>query len=268
MINNVNELYKKYSKCIGEKKVIIVLLKYSAIEEFINRNFWFLNYRNYDKLIFFVTGNKSLESCNRGIKYFVIDLSNSFYEFPYKFDYNKYTPNYMKGGKWNYQHMCRFFFKSVFLHPALCDAEMFMRLDSDSFINTSQNLFKYMNKSIVYMHNRILNDGSYVTKGIKEFTYSFICALKVRIKDNYNFNKAFINNPLLYYNNFEICRMKFFRTKEMFLFMFLIDLSYGQFLYRWGDAPLRYISLSLYAEQKSKISIPKNVIYCHNLCNK
>ena len=36
---------------------------------------------------------------------------------------------------WSYYHMCNFFFSKVFDHPALADAEYFMRLDTDSCFN-------------------------------------------------------------------------------------------------------------------------------------
>lgn len=263
----IMQTYNKFISCKGKKKVIIVLLHYNNIQSFINRNYYFLNFKYYDELIFFVTEKKSSISEYRGILYKIINLSDSFYKFPYKFNKSEYTPSYQKGGLWNYQHMCRFFFKDIFFHPVMCDVNLFMRLDSDSFINTSLNLFKHMNKNIVYMHNKVMHDGASVTQGLKNFVYSYITTLKIKSKDEINFNLTFKNNPLLYYNNFEICRTSFFRSKEMFQFSNIVDLSYGQFIYRWGDAPLRYISLSLFAKNSSKIEIPKEVYYCHHTCN-
>lgn len=46
----------------------------------------------------------------------------------------------------------------------------------------------------------------------------------------------------------------------------IVDLSYGQFIYRWGDAPLRYISLSLFAENYTKLRLPNGIKYCHQGC--
>lgn len=162
--------------------------------------------------------------------------------------------------------MCRFFFRDIFLHPSLFDVEMYMRLDTDSILNTTINLFMYMNNNIVYMYNTVTNDVAFVVKGLKEYTYSFAKTLKIQAKDIRSYNNSFKNTALLYYNNFEICRLNFFRNKDMLQFTYLVDLSYGQFIYRWGDAPLRYISLSLFANSTSKIAIPKNVKYCHQNC--
>lgn len=248
------------------KKAIVVLIYYNEIHAFIDNNILFLKQNYHNKLIFYVTENKSGEEKYRNILYNIIDITNTFFLFPYKFNESKYTPNFIKRGKWNYQHMCRFYFRDIFLHPSLYDVEMYMRLDSESILNTSINLFQYMKKNIVYMHNKIMNDGAHVVKGLKELTSSIVKTLEIEVKDKYNYNKAFKRNALLYYNNFEICRMKFFRSKEMIQFTSLIDFSYGQFIYRWGDAPLRFISLSLYTYKESKIPLPIHVKYCHVRC--
>lgn len=214
-----------------------------------------------------MTENKTLQEEYLNIKYNIIDVSDIFFKFPYDFNESAYVPNFKKRGKWNYQHMCRFFFRDVFLHPSLSDVEMYMRLDCDSILNTTINLFLFMGNNIVYMYNRVMNDESYVVKGLKEYTASFVQTLKIEAKDKERYKNAFKHTVLIYYNNFEICRMKFFRSREVLKFTNLVDLSYGQFIYRWGDAPLRYISLSLYASNKSLIPIPKTVKYCHRGCN-
>lgn len=103
--------------------------------------------------------------------------------------------------------MCRFFFRSIFQHPSLFDVDLYMRLDSESTLNTTVNLFKYMKKNIVYMHNKILNDKAFVVKELKEFTQSLVASLKIKSKDEKNYKIAFNKTALIYYNNFEICRM-------------------------------------------------------------
>lgn len=267
-ITYINNIYKKIKIYKGNKKVIAVLLTYKEIKPFINRNYMFIKQNFHDKLLFYVTENKTLKEEYRNIKYSVIDISDIFFRFPYNFNSNKIVSNYRKRGIWNYQHMCRFFFRDIFLHPSLYDVDIYMRLDSESILNTTVNLFEYMKRDIVYMHNRVFNDANFVVRGLKQFVESLVKGMKVEIKDVNNYSKIFKRTVLSYYNNFEICRMNFFRSKEMFQFINLVDLSYGQFIYRWGDAPLRYISLSLYAENYTKISLPKQIKYCHKDCNK
>lgn len=288
MINNTNNISKMFIKSVElynkrivynnniynkirifkekNKNAIIVLLNYNEIKPFIARNFNFLKQNYHDRLIFYVTERITSNEVYRNIKYNVIDISDVFFKFPYNFNSSNFIPNFVQRGKWNYQHMIRFFFRDIFLHPSLSDVDLYMRLDSDSVLNTTINLFKLMNKHVVYMHNKILNDAPSVVKGLKQFTHSLVKVLKVNVKDKRKYRLTFKKTALIYYNNFEICRMNFFRSVEMFQFINLIDLSYGQFIYRWGDAPLRYISLSLFAENYSKISLPKSVIYCHQGC--
>lgn len=268
-LSNINDVYNSVVRYKGEKKAIIVLLFYNEIKAFIKRNYEFLKQKYFDKLIFYVTENITEKSqIYKNITYNIIDVSNIFFNFPYKFNESGYTPFFKKRGKWNYQHMCRFFFRDIFLHPSLNDVDMYMRLDSESKLNTTINLFEYMKESKVYMHNTIFNDAKRVIEKLKDFTESYVSTLKIEIKDKTNYNNAFNNTVLSYYNNFEICRMNFFRTKEVIQFTHLVDFSYGQFIYRWGDAPLRFITLSLFSRSDAKISIPKNIDYCHKKCNK
>lgn len=212
-IKHINNIYKRVQLYKGNKRVIIVLLIYKEIKTFINRNLIFLKQNFHHKLF------------HRNIKYNVIDISNTFYRFPYKFNSKQNVTNFKKRGKWNYQHMCRFFFRDVFLHPSLYDVDTFMRLDSESILNTTVNLFEYMNKNIVYMHNRVFNDAAYVVKELKEYTQSLVKALHIKIKDKEKYRNIFKYTVSSYYNNFEICRMSFFRSKELFQFSSLVDLS-------------------------------------------
>lgn len=265
-IKVINKAYRNLNKYKGKTKAIVSLLYYSEIKNFIDSNYIFLKQNYHDKLIFYVTENITTTEKYRNIQYTVIDISFSFFTFPYNFNKTAYKPHFQKRGKWNYQHMCRFFFRDIFLHPSLFDVDIYMRLDSESVLNTTINLFLFMKDNIVYMHNRIMNDAASVVKGLKEYTHSLVKTLEIKAIDKASFDRSFIRNALIYYNNFEICRMKFFRSRDMLQFATLVDLSYGQFIYRWGDAPLRYISLSLYSNSKSKISIPRNVKYCHRYC--
>lgn len=185
-IKHINNIYKRVQLYKGNKRVIIVLLIYKEIKTFINRNLIFLKQNFHHKLLFFTEVEEY-----RNIKYNVIDISNTFYRFPYKFNSKQNVTNFKKRGKWNYQHMCRFFFRDVFLHPSLYDVDTFMRLDSESILNTTVNLFEYMNKNIVYMHNRVFNDAAYVVKELKEYTQSLVKALHIKIKDKEKYRNIF-----------------------------------------------------------------------------
>ncbi|KAJ8299607.1 hypothetical protein KUTeg_023667 [Tegillarca granosa] len=55
----------------------------------------------------------------------------------------------------------------------------------------------------------------------------------------------------LFYNNLELTSVQFMNRQEVQTFVNAVDKSYGQFIYRWGDAPLRYAILTMFAEEKS-----------------
>ncbi len=51
-----------------------------------------------------------------------------------------------------------------------------------------------------------------------------------------------------FWNNIEIVDISFMQRRDVVDFIQAIDESKGIFLYRWGDAPLRYIMLALFAK--------------------
>jgi len=67
-----------------------------------------------------------------------------------------------------------------------------------------------------------------------------------------------------FWNNFEIVELAFMKRTDVQDFIQEIDESKGIFLYRWGDAPLRYIMMTLFLNE-SQILNRENMglIYCH-----
>ena len=59
---------------------------------------------------------------------------------------------------------------------------------------------------------------------------------------------------LTYENNFEIVYVPFFKQNHVKDFISYIEDSLGIFLYRWGDAGIRYVTLALFAEDDEVIS--------------
>jgi mannosyltransferase len=67
-----------------------------------------------------------------------------------------------------------------------------------------------------------------------------------------------------YWNNFEVVDLSFMRRKSVVEFIDAVDRSQGVFLYRWGDAPLRYITLALFANASEIIHRTQlGLAYCH-----
>jgi len=67
-----------------------------------------------------------------------------------------------------------------------------------------------------------------------------------------------------YSNNIEVIDLSFMRRTEVLDFVRAIEESKGIFLYRWGDAPLRYITLALFANATEVLHRQKlKLDYCH-----
>jgi hypothetical protein len=67
-----------------------------------------------------------------------------------------------------------------------------------------------------------------------------------------------------YWNNFEIVDLSFMQRKEVVDFIQAIDESRGIFVYRWGDAPLRYIMLAIFAKPTQILHREQlGLAYCH-----
>jgi hypothetical protein len=67
-----------------------------------------------------------------------------------------------------------------------------------------------------------------------------------------------------YSNNVEVVELSFIRRKDVLDFTKAVDESQGIFLYRWGDAPLRYITLALFTNATQVLHRTKlRLRYCH-----
>ena len=67
-----------------------------------------------------------------------------------------------------------------------------------------------------------------------------------------------------YWNNVEAIDLSFIRGPEVTNYTKAIDESRGIFLYRWGDAPLRYVTLALFANASQVLHREKlGLAYCH-----
>lgn len=223
------------------------------IYQFINNNYKFLSLKYYDDLYFFVNKVDNRKEVYKNISYSIINIDNYFYDFPEGFNKNS-TPicNFSKRGKWNYNLMIRFFWKKIFELPILDDVKYLMRLDSDSCLKTSLNPFKLI-KNKTYLYNKIISDPSSVVCQLKNFINDYVDYFKPNIKNIDYYKKTNKKGArLIYYNNFEVLDYSFFLKNEIQDFINFIDLSYGIFIYRWGDAPLRYLLLSIF-EKKEKV---------------
>jgi len=150
--------------------------------------------------------------------------------------------------------MIRFWFISIFQHPRIKKLDYLMRLDVHSFIKSKwpTDPFLYMKQNQkVYAYHEIAVDADWVTVGLYEFVLDY--KKRHHIAEDH-FPEISISGRRdwypMYQNNFEIIDLNWYWNHEGIKnFTKEVDLNYGIYVHRWGDAPLRYTVYNLYAEQ-------------------
>lgn len=175
-----------------------------------------------------------------------------------------------------YRMMCRWW--TVLVHKYAKSYDYIMRLDDDSFIEEpiQKDMFQVMkDKGHVYASNLIHNDCAMCSYGMKEFFEKHVPSKKHMLGELFMASKIpmraiqchtfrsimSINgdlkdpapaeitawSPIIYYNNFFITETSFWRQEEVQKLIEEIDKKGSIFYYRWGDAPLHTLIVSLLA---------------------
>lgn len=124
-------------------------------------------------------------------------------------------------------------------------------------------------RQALYLANGREIDFEYVLPGLKRvrnLTVDFIAKHRI-IPKNPAMLADFFNHSIEtpnYWNNFEVMDLSFMQRREVKAFIEEVDQSKGIFLYRWGDAPLRFIELALFARANEVLHRKNlNLSYCH-----
>lgn len=163
-----------------------------------------------------------------------------------------------------YRSMCNFFFAEFFKY--LKDYDYYCRLDTDSFLIDLIDFdpFEYMKKNkLLYGYIAEVYESPNAIKGIDEYLRESVGKFDEKIRDNILFDGSKYNLRCIY-NNFEIIDLSIFDKPEVKTFIDDIVKSNNIFNYRWGDAPLRTILLSLFVD-KNQIVRFKTIDYKHQL---
>ena len=178
-----------------------------------------------------------------------------------------------------YRLMCYFWVKRFFKYTEGYD--YVMRLDDDSIIEEpiKDNLFALMQaKDLVYMSNIVHIDCGICNYGMKELFEEILPTSKQQLNSGMfvpnklpnnvpyfekvrqlcsivndkevNVSEFTIEMPLMYYNNFFITSTAFWKRQDVINVIDKIDKHGGIFYYRYGDAPLHTIIVSLLAGDK------------------
>ena len=139
------------------------------------------------------------------------NVDEAFMSFPLGFDPYREEPNWTKRGKWNYQHMCRFWFKLMIDIPVVVKYDYLMRLDSDSKLQGDWfNLFYLMEKKkVVYFANveeADSEDGLPGLMNLKTLTFYYQEKYKITPRNPTRLKRAFDipKHIRLYNTNFDV----------------------------------------------------------------
>ena len=147
----------------------------------------------------------------------------------------------LPAGKRGYRHMCHFFANDIFNRSELQDYNYQLRLDVDSYILSpiKFNVFEMMSKrGVRYVYRLVMKERKNVSSGLLE-----TCEAYFRQHPEVDRRRKPLSSVKLYYTNFEICDLRWFRDKAWQMFFKAIDSAGGIYGNRWGDAPIRWLGL-------------------------
>ena len=166
----------------------------------------------------------------------------------------------LPSGQRGYRHMCHFFANDIFFQPELQGYDYQMRLDVDSYILSPVpfDIFELMrDRGIRYTYRMEMREKAAVSRGLLECCEQFF-------RENPEFDKR--GRPLeavkLFYTNFEICDLKWFRGPSWQAYFKAIDDAGGIYRHRWGDAPIRWLGLKHMLDGK-EIHCLRQMAYFH-----
>jgi hypothetical protein len=184
---------------------------------------------------------------------------------PADFDLSQPSP-WNKRSKWGYMHMIRFFFKSVFDHPAVRDLDYYMRMDTDSRLTApvTKDPFRLMMKrSLEYGYCKMTTDEYFVDGMWDAYdAYAKKEHHKPQAREFSSPATATARSKLpIFYNNFEIVHVPWYRSGKVQGWINHVDRSHKIYTHRWGDAGLRYLTALLFLTDTQAAQLP--VTYTH-----
>ena len=165
-----------------------------------------------------------------------------------------------------YRSMCRFFTFGIFQEEIICEQnyEYILRLDTDSlFIKGNDlDLFQWARKGNItygFIESAIQWDHPKVSRKFKRTALSALARINLR----FFFRALLIPNSRMYYTNFELMKVEFFRSIHWNDFSRYLDSSGGFYIHRWGDAIIRYMGVNSMLKRSSRRAIPGGIVYQH-----
>lgn len=163
-----------------------------------------------------------------------------------------------------YRHMCWFFSGGLYKEPIMYSFKYYLRLDTDSYILSpvSYDIFEAMEKGgykYGYIEDAVQQDDPAVIIDLWP-TAERICTI---LRDSLIVKPiADIPEGRMYYTNFELGDIEWFQQSAYNSFFKFIELWGGIYKHRHGDAPIKYIGVNLFLEDKYKLPV-RGFIYQH-----
>jgi alpha 1,2-mannosyltransferase len=142
--------------------------------------------------------------------------------------------------KWplGYRHMCRFWTGGFLDYEPLKQYRYIWRMDSDAYIKQGieYDLFDHMKQnSIAYTFSNVYDDEKEVCEGLLDFSKAFFEEKSMPF--HWDLYKMFTTHV-------EIIDTEVFRNSLYHEFYKRVDETNYFYLRRWGDAPIRFITLT------------------------
>lgn len=162
----------------------------------------------------------------------------------------------------SYRSMCRFY--ALKFYKYLTDYDWYWRLDVDSILPSKIefDVFDYLeDNNKVYGFVAQLPEHPPVVEGLGKFIRSYCKGKNTKFLD-YLVDERGNYNYKMIYNNFEICKLDLFRNPDVERFLSVLDKTGAIYEYRWGDAPIRTLMLSMFVD-RDKLHRFDNIDYSH-----
>ena len=158
--------------------------------------------------------------------------------------------------------MCRFSAKTLFEQPIIEGLEYMLRLDDNSLINQPirYDLFRWMKHNHVsYGFRSRQRDNPLYIKGLWEATWTYIKQFNITPVVFQKWPKR-----VCFFNNFELSELSFWQSQEYRHYVDYVDKLGGIYYYRWGDAPIKTIGVSLFM-RNGNLHWFKDINYTHKV---
>ena len=171
----------------------------------------------------------------------------------------------------SYFNMIRWNLVGAIAHPAIAGLDYVMRLDADSTIesNFTEDIFATMaaRRAVYAFKFESLEEAKWgVTEGLADWGRAHAATHGVSPKNAAAFAAMPSDGSFpTYYNNFEVMSLPFFTSANVSRFLRELDHSDLVYTNRWGDAPIRWLMVTLFAEPGAVWRVAESVFrYCHH----